>query len=277
MARPVKMGLDYFPYDCNTDRKIKLLNRKFGLLGEGFYLNLLKMIYANGYYLELCEETIDDLCIEFGLTIESFKMMLDFCIQKNLFSAEIFENNSVITSSGIQKRFIEATKRRKENNKIDIYEVNANNNSISVNINTQRKEKKRKEKERKEEESKEENSKEENYFFDFLQNLHDFGCDNNLIIEAIDYFNSLPKSKCPSWKKITFERNLKEWKMFPIEKIEATIKKTINNGWQGLFPEGVKKQIRPKPSFDEQVAFFDKDMWDIEKGDFKEEFKYTWN
>lgn len=153
MARPVKMGLDYFPYDCNTDRKIKLLNRKFGLLGEGFYLNLLKMIYANGYYLELCEETIDDLCIEFGLTIESFKMMLDFCIQKNLFSAEIFENNSVITSSGIQKRFIEATKRRKENNKIDIYEVNANNNSISVNINTQRKEKKRKEKERKEEKS----------------------------------------------------------------------------------------------------------------------------
>jgi len=204
MARPTKMGLDYFPYDCNTDRKVKILVRKYGLQGEGFYLNLLKMIYANGYYIELCDDSIEDLSIEFDIDLNDINEMIDFMVLKGFFSKELYENSKVLTSNGIQKRFLEATKRRKELNKCNIYRVNVDNNpvqvglpptitplsEIDVDISTQSKVKKSKEEKRKEKE---------------LAILNDF----NSWWDAYDYKSSSKADALKKWKRMNDKQRAK--------------------------------------------------------------------
>ena len=65
---------------------------------------------------------------------------LAFLLRRKFFDEDLFNTEKVITSRGIQKRFIEATKRRKESaithyNLINVNNevVNVSNNSVSVN------------------------------------------------------------------------------------------------------------------------------------------------
>ena len=52
MARPVKLGLDYFPTDTDILKNIKIrkLIRKYRELGFVLYLQLLTDIYRNSYF-----------------------------------------------------------------------------------------------------------------------------------------------------------------------------------------------------------------------------------
>ncbi len=53
MARPPKLGLDYFPKDVDfyNDYKIMDLLEKYGPVGTIIYDVILTEIYRNGYYL----------------------------------------------------------------------------------------------------------------------------------------------------------------------------------------------------------------------------------
>lgn len=135
MARPLRQGIDYFSLDCIPDRKTKTLIRKYGLIGEGIYLNLLKSIYQEGYFLAICDDFIEDFCVEFSIKEDLFNEILDFLIKKGFFSSDLFESKKVLTSHGIQKRFFEATKRRKVNEELLENRVNVNNNLVNVYIN----------------------------------------------------------------------------------------------------------------------------------------------
>lgn len=143
MPRPNKTGLDYFPLDVNVDDKIKLIEAKHGLLGFGLIIKLLQGIYRDGYYFEATEDRIlllkKDLNVDYNFILE---VINDACKWK-LFSADLFEKNNVLTSHGIQRRYIEATKRRKDVDFVREYllvddveslykeEVNVNINSIN--------------------------------------------------------------------------------------------------------------------------------------------------
>ena len=131
MARPTKVGLDYFPYDVNPDRKMKILIRKFGFDGEGVFINILKIIYNQGYFTRFCDDSKDDFCIEFGIKLDRLNDILSFLIDKDFFSKEAFEKFGILTSNGIQTRFLEATKKRKANNEILHYRVNSVNNLVN--------------------------------------------------------------------------------------------------------------------------------------------------
>ena len=52
MARPVKLGLDYFPTDTDILKNIKIrkLIRKYRELGFVLYLQLLTDIYRNSFF-----------------------------------------------------------------------------------------------------------------------------------------------------------------------------------------------------------------------------------
>ena len=54
MARPIKLGLDYFPTDTDILKNIKIrkLIRKYRELGFVLYLQLLTDIYRNSYFIE---------------------------------------------------------------------------------------------------------------------------------------------------------------------------------------------------------------------------------
>ena len=161
MVRPNKEGLDYFPHDVDMsmDDKIQLLEAEHGLLGYGIVNKLLERIYRNGYYLPFNEKIMKIFCRAVNIKIETCKTILDTCLDEKIFSKKLFKEYDILTSKGIQNRFLEAIKRRKSIKMLQEYllvGVNGDDNSINVDIisintgsNPQRKEKKRKEKKRK--------------------------------------------------------------------------------------------------------------------------------
>ena len=186
MARPVKEGLDYYPLNADfmSDIKVRRLIRSFGSKSIGVVVALLGMIYGDkGYYI-LLNDDVAFIISEQTLEDEDLvNQIINKLIEIEFFDKNLYEKHRVLTSKGIQKRFISATERRKDVNLITKYNlvnvdnnsssdvvnvynnpVNVDNNSSSdvVNVynNQQRKEKKSKEKESKEKESKEKQSKE---------------------------------------------------------------------------------------------------------------------
>ncbi len=119
MARPKKIGLDYFPFDVDIfeDEKFFDLQNEYGPLGEVIYLRLLCMVYHAGYYYRF--DSLEKLA---AMLIRSIgnrwardkRTVIDvilFLAKINLFSAELMQEN-VLTSRGIQERYLAATERR---------------------------------------------------------------------------------------------------------------------------------------------------------------------
>ena len=186
MARPVKEGLDYYPLNADfmSDIKVRRLIRSFGSKSIGVVIALLGMIYGDkGYYI-LLNDDVAFIISEQTLEDEDLvNQIINKLIEIEFFDKNLYEKHRVLTSKGIQKRFISATERRKDvklitkynlvnvdNNSssdvVNVYNnpVNVDNNSSSdvVNVynNQQRKEKKSKVKKSKVKQSKEKQSKE---------------------------------------------------------------------------------------------------------------------
>lgn len=117
-GRPIKEGLDYFSLDCHMDDKVKLIQAEFGLKGFAVVVKLLQKIYGEfGYYCEWNEDTLLLFMSENGVNSDSKKMINEIvsaCIRRNIFSSDLFERYGVLTSHGIQKRYLLATYERKK-------------------------------------------------------------------------------------------------------------------------------------------------------------------
>ena len=112
------MGLDYFNIDINifSDGKILKLMNRYGPIGFVSYITILAHVYANGYYLEYSiEDTTQLLLSRIGGKYFSGRNKIQELI---LFLAHIdlidmkMLNQHVVTSKGIQKRFVKMTKKR---------------------------------------------------------------------------------------------------------------------------------------------------------------------
>jgi len=114
MARPLKKGLDYFPMDTTLDLKMQLVKAKYHLEGIGFIDLLYRIIYNEGYYIKLDEDKLLMLSMEFGLEEKRFEEILNFCVEKDFFDKNLWENEKVLTSNGIQKRYFHKTAKRTE-------------------------------------------------------------------------------------------------------------------------------------------------------------------
>ena len=106
MARPVKLGLDYFPTDTDILKNIKIrkLIRKYRELGFVLYLQLLTDIYRNSYFIELSYEYIFDLADQFHKRDKTILEMIDFMVEVDLFNKNL-RNSLILTSPSIQKRY----------------------------------------------------------------------------------------------------------------------------------------------------------------------------
>lgn len=194
MARPQKSGLDYFPLnvDMDQDDKVMLIESEFGIVGFGIIVKMLCKIYSNGYFYEWGEK--EQLLFSKRINVDKNEVIacINSAIKWDLFDQDIYIKYNVLTSQGIQKRFIEAVGRRKtldiveeywlidipENEKmtvniinVDINSVNVDINEKIVDINSQSKVKKRKVKESKVNQSKkeEEISVDDDNLFTFLE------------------------------------------------------------------------------------------------------------
>lgn len=162
MARPVKAGLDYFPLDVHLDDDIEMIEAKFGLEGFGVLIKLYQKIYNNGYFYMWTEKELLLFKKRVNVDINLINDIINDCLRWDIFNNKMFKKYQILTSAGIQKRYVEATKRRKEVSFIKEYllidvrnnlypnNVNVNINSINECNNTQSKVKESKVKESKE-------------------------------------------------------------------------------------------------------------------------------
>lgn len=115
MARPVKQGLDYFPLDVDffADEKIEAISGEFGIKGELTVVKLLCAIYRNGYFVLWCDLMKMKLLKRLpGVNAELLEQIVRRLVRWGFFDKALFDSANVLTSSGIQKRFAEATARR---------------------------------------------------------------------------------------------------------------------------------------------------------------------
>ena len=117
-GRNVKRGLVYFRLDCDImqDRKIKRLFRRFGSDGLAFYIVLLCEIYRDrGYYINVDADLLPDVADTCDIEDERAEAILAECIALGLFSRDLYERSHILTSKGIQARYLDimAILRRK--------------------------------------------------------------------------------------------------------------------------------------------------------------------
>jgi hypothetical protein len=175
LARPIKTGTDYFPLDVELDIKMDFVESRYGNDGFSTIIKLWQKIYAeNGYY---CKWD-NDIAVLFAfkkannIDIDKLDGIIKLALEKELFDKNIYEKYGVLTSAGIQKRYLLITERRKKvvingdyllidiptnSINVDINFINVDINSKNVDINTQSKVKESKGKESKVNKIKEKN------------------------------------------------------------------------------------------------------------------------
>lgn len=149
MSRKHKTGLDYFSFDVDffNDEKIEFVSAKYGSIGELIVVKLLCRIYRNGYFLKwgrdeslLFAKRAGD-----GISQDKVDEVINELLERDFLCKKIYKKYSILTSNGIQRRFLEATKRRKsvdvakEYLIVDISGYDVNIISLNVDINPQRK------------------------------------------------------------------------------------------------------------------------------------------
>lgn len=115
MARPPKIGLQYFPLDtdCFEDIKIRKLIRCMGGGAVTVYLSLLCHIYRNGYYLFWDEDLPFIIAEQTGLDEDFVGRTIQCALALGLFSKDCYEHFGVLTSEGIQRRYAQVSAKRK--------------------------------------------------------------------------------------------------------------------------------------------------------------------
>lgn len=140
-GRPIKAGLDYFELDCHMEEKVRLIQAEFGLKGFAVIVKLYQKIYGGfGYYCEWSEDSLLLFMSENGLPSDSKNLIQEIvsaCIRRNIFSEQLFNKFNILTSEGVQKRYLNATsKREKVELKKEYLLISVPENSKNVVINS---------------------------------------------------------------------------------------------------------------------------------------------
>lgn len=213
-GRPTKQGIDYFPMDVGffTDVKIRKISRACGSQSTSILICLLCNIYKDeGYYILWDEDLPFVISDTVGVSEGAVKEVLIKSLQVGFFDQELYEKYRILTSSGIQKRFLLATYQRKETTIIPEYlincannPINCTNNSINHSDNEQSKSKvKVNRKKRKEEENNKETSPNGEEKKDELSLSHSQRID---WVGLMNWYNSLFRDKLPAIKSMTETR-----------------------------------------------------------------------
>lgn len=115
MARPRKKGLNYFPLDVGflRDRKIKLLRAEFGASSVVFVLYVFcRAFEEEGYF---CTWDDDELLIaaeELKEKPSYLSEVLSGCLKRSIFDDGVFQMFGVLTSAGIQRRYLSGCEKR---------------------------------------------------------------------------------------------------------------------------------------------------------------------
>lgn len=119
MARPVQIGINYFSFNTDffADDKVKLIRSEFGAQGLLILIYLYCEIYrGEGYY----KVWNDDVCmlvadgVACGCTPKLVQQVVRRCVERGLFDGMLFRTHGILTSAGIQRRYLRACSNRDE-------------------------------------------------------------------------------------------------------------------------------------------------------------------
>ena len=259
MARPLKQGLDYFPLDVGflQDMKVRRIIKSCGASAISVLIWLLGSCYRDeGYYIWWTEDLPFIVADEIGVTEGCVQEVVKRALQVGFFDASMKEKHGILTSAGIQKRFLEVTSRRKAaflrrdfaliSVNVDNNSINVCNNSINVYSNEQSKVKKRKGKESKEKESKEK-EEEKNVLSSQDEIIQSYFSSNPELEKSIKRWMDMRKKRKASVSPTALKKNLTQLKKLSngnIEDAVLIVEQSIENQWLGFWP--LKKHKRKK-------------------------------
>ena len=103
-------GISFFPHYVVPDDSIRLVHAKFGIAGYGVIFKLFERIFSQSYYSNWNE----DICALFAadclLLPEKVQPVVDYAVEKGVFSKDLYTKFSVLTSEQIQKNYFYACK-----------------------------------------------------------------------------------------------------------------------------------------------------------------------
>ena len=129
MARPKAKGVEYFPLDVGflSDLKIRKIMLSHGPASIAVLIYIFAAIYKNeGYFMSIKDDEISLIALDTNLDADYVKQVINRACEVELFSFKIYDNFRILTSEGIQNRYLKITERRKS------VKINADINLINV-------------------------------------------------------------------------------------------------------------------------------------------------
>ena len=129
MARPKAKGVEYFPLDVGflSDLKIRKIMLSHGAASIAVLIYIFAAIYKDeGYFMSIKDDEISLIALDTNLDADYVKEVINRACEVELFSFRIYDNFRILTSEGIQNRYLKITERRKS------VKINADINLINV-------------------------------------------------------------------------------------------------------------------------------------------------
>ena len=129
MARPKAKGVEYFPLDVGflSDLKIRKIMLSHGPASIAVLIYIFAAIYKDeGYFMSIKDDEISLIALDTNLDADYVKQVINRACEVELFSFRIYDNFRILTSEGIQNRYLKITERRKS------VKINADINLINV-------------------------------------------------------------------------------------------------------------------------------------------------
>lgn len=121
MAKLSRNGAEYFPLDVYLDDKFKFIEIKYRLEGFAIVIKLYQRIYGFGYWCNWNDEVALLFADELRAGPDLISGVVEECLKRGIFDSGLYEQYGILTSLGIQKRYGEIIKRRKETELIGEY------------------------------------------------------------------------------------------------------------------------------------------------------------
>ena len=246
MARPLKDGVDYFPKDTGfyIDDKVRLLRAEFGTKGMYLLDYILCDLYGkNGYFMlwdkNKCYLVSDGAGC--GCDPSFVAEFISGCIRCSFFDERVFKMFGVLTSAGIQRRYVRMFKGRETIQIIEEYFLLdiGNSNDVPKGVlekltfkhlkSTENPDKSTENTQSKVKKSKVKKSKEDNISLDIPAELSESW---NAFLEMR---KQIKKPMTDNAKSLAYAKLMK-LSNGNLQIANAILQESVINSWQGLFP-----------------------------------------
>ena len=125
MPRKAKTGLDYFPFETDLfqDLKVRKLIKYQSAKAIAVYAYLLCFIYRDGYYMKWDRELPFIISETLGFDEAFVGEAIECCVRLGLFDEKLYKEKQVLTSRGIQMRYLKELGRLRRTGDVSEYSL----------------------------------------------------------------------------------------------------------------------------------------------------------